>query len=559
MGDTSNLRRRIALALAVALMLTLASSAGEPTADAALAARYRDYALEHIERGEWAAAEAVLERAQDWASSSSDLSWLLARARDAMNRPPKQVLSALRTALATATWNMDAELQCREREAELLLRLRDWDGALAALARLPEGPQAAVLTLRAMAGKGAPRLMPQLEQALHRWPAHAPLAVFAADYFTGRKPTAQALELVELIRRSLDVYLPQEPDLAWKVAPLLPNREEAARLVAAYRAAGAEDPRSLPLAVEFGLIDEGRAIDILFAGEEPLLDLAVLRSLYRVLRSKASRAAMAARLASFTATVVQDLDRDGWVDQSADYENGALMRLSCDPEQDGEPSLLLTFRDGLPYEALVGGAADDNGGLTVTWQRYPFVSEVRAHGLRYLAVPSGFAWAPVTLRPVLDGESSSAQWPVPDPRTEALTLRRIVSSSRALVRPGLLAPQSREQVELDRGVPVRSMETVGERLIARTAYRQGRPVSREWDVDQDGRFETRQRASRPLPDTLEGSSVFEADYSESDWNGDGKIEYIERRLGDGRIEIAIDADLDGHCESISIEAEGIYN
>ncbi|MDR2433742.1 MAG: hypothetical protein LBD47_04155, partial [Treponema sp.] len=75
----------------------LGDTPGEP----AMAERWADWAERAIAAGRWREAEAALERARDFASVSSDLSYLLALVLRHGNRPQAAVLEAARRAIET--------------------------------------------------------------------------------------------------------------------------------------------------------------------------------------------------------------------------------------------------------------------------------------------------------------------------------------------------------------------------------------------------------------------------------------------------------------------------
>jgi hypothetical protein len=90
-------------------------------------------------------------------------------------------------------------------------------------------------------------------------------------------------------------------------------------------------------------------------------------------------------------------------------------------------------------------------------------------------------------------------------------------------------------MELEKGVPLRVREYLGEVLVSETSFFQGRPQFQIVDLDLDGRLETVRRFRRTPPPLRAGEEAEddlpaffdqggEIEYAESDWDGDGIFE-----------------------------------
>ena len=124
----------------------------EPPArgDAAAAERYVLWTRDHMDKGLWSEALAGLERAFDYASVSSDISYLLALARSHENKPREAVLQALEFALHVDRWNLYSSEHARLFKAENLIAIRAYPEALLELSMVGDSIRQAELVLKAL-------------------------------------------------------------------------------------------------------------------------------------------------------------------------------------------------------------------------------------------------------------------------------------------------------------------------------------------------------------------------------------------------------------------------
>ncbi|MDR0410289.1 MAG: hypothetical protein LBH18_07855, partial [Spirochaetaceae bacterium] len=120
------------------------------TGEEAIAARYFEWARAAVQEKRFSQAEAFLIRAADYASVSSDLSYLLAVVKKKLFRPERDVLTAARLAMETNRWSEYSRLDALYLEAETLIRMRRYNEAVNALSVLGGGDERAA-ELRAAA------------------------------------------------------------------------------------------------------------------------------------------------------------------------------------------------------------------------------------------------------------------------------------------------------------------------------------------------------------------------------------------------------------------------
>jgi hypothetical protein len=519
--------------------LPLGADSGILPGDERAAERYLLWAETALEAGRRAEALEALERGADFSSESSDLSYLLARFRYEEGQPLAAVREALGRALEAGRWNRCRAEDARLLEAEVLIRLRSYEGALEILAGLPRSAGDLRLRLQAsrfLPDRGAFRRL--LAEALDRYPRESwPLRVFFEDG-AERLPGGNEGDLAALVLRRLPLLLEDDPDLAWLSFPFIRDLEEARRLVAAYRAAGGRNPAALPAALSLGLISEEGAVGELFEYSrretEIRMDKALVLQTGELLLTAGARELFKRNFLRFSGVITEDADGDGYAEALVRYREGQIAEYAYDGDQDNRPELLAFFGAGVPFRAEVAVplelAGAGRGEALVRWEEYPAVLESSLGGVRYIPRPRDFFYAPFQLREL---GGTGLLFPGGDPRRIALSPRTLLSFASALERPSGEFTGALERVELNRGVPERAREYLDGRLVSETEFVQGRPVLQRIDLDLDGRLETVRRF-RPGGGGGEFPALFPGDYageiesSESDWDGDGIFETGER-------------------------------
>lgn len=532
-----------------------------------MAERYAAWAWRAIEDGYWIEAEAALERAGDFADVSSDLSYLLALARSHQNRPQGAILEALGKALETGRWNRFTAAEARLMQAESLIRIRAFSGALQSLASLPESGERMRLRLLALRGlEDIPAFRTAMAQALERYPRSSwPLRLFFT-YSAGRVPGGNETALMQTALQRLPVFLDSENDssLACLAVPFIRDTAEARRILAAYLAKGPVDPAALPQALNLGLMDEGEVLEELFS--HPVLDKALILSVWGFLGTPEGRDLFRRNLLRFSGVITEDADKDGYPEARIRCEDGQVTACQYDDDQDGLDELEIAFSGGIPLWAktvmfgepgyrrsgvpavpdfaLPVGATDRQEAL-ILWEQYPAVLRVELGDMSYIPHPAEFSFRPVSFEE-FGGIDEGFLFPVRDSPALRLTRRSMVSFSAFIQRPSREFSGAVERVEMKGGIPQRASEILNGRAVSATEFRMGRPYIQRIDLDLDGRMETVRRfrsASGPMEDPLDYAGIIE--YSESDWNGDGIFEYGEEHFSDGSVVRSFDFNGDG--------------
>jgi len=546
------------------------------TGDAAIARRYIEWARKETAAGRSAEALAGLERGADYANVSSDVSCLLAVLRSEAGRSRFSVLEACRRALETMRWEQYGPEDARLLEAKTLTELRRFEEALMVLDLCdPERYAVQYSRLNALRGlTGAETaFVNAAASVIDRFPRETGPVRLLFEYAARGRPKDSLRPLIDLALRRLPLLIDSDPELAYMAVPFIRNREDARRYTASYRAVRKPNPASLPAALELGLISGRQAVEEMFdmasgTVRVRILDRDLIVSVNTLLESE-DRTYLRRNLLQFSGVITEDGDHDGVIEAWTSYRNGMLAEYRYDADQDGEANLTIAFAQGLPVQAEIILALDENsgqvsplagngtyaGGFRVSpdsaqkallrWERYPAVLDTELGGKRYIPRPLDYFFTPIRFTPlVLDGpdypnrETLLNEGLLKEGILPVLTERSLLSFSNILEQPSGEFPGGTERIELSGGIPVKSTVYLKGRKVSETEFNQGRPLIQRLDLDTDGRMETVRRFDK------EGLVS-----SESDWDNDGIFEYAEIRQGDGSMKKFRDFDKDGIRET----------
>jgi tetratricopeptide (TPR) repeat protein len=562
--------------------------------DAELARQYVNWARQMTEAGRWAEALEGLERASDYADVSSDISYLLATARlrniyidTRCNR--LNVIEALDRAIETNRWETYNQTMALLLKAQQLIIMRRYSFAVLVLDQIEADlyPSRAVpfgdgfpsdlaylrlLAFRGMSSgsgyeavQGLARFRSLVLSAMDRYPRDPrPLRVFF-EYARNRMPESGAaselaesdINLLELALRRLPFLIETDPDLAWLASPLMRDTDAAKRLVSSYRAGSLSHrenfkpvPASIAAALGLGLIGEIDAVeelfDILADNENPVLHKKTITEVYALLSGEESRDLFTRKLLSFSGEIVCDDDGDGYFESRVFYNAGFITEYRYEKSQSGAVDILISFTaDGTPQRVHFLDLERPFEEF-LDWERYPSVKLLfSTSGELFLFRPADFQYAPVTFIELGGSEKYRGLF-FPVPAHYEITRRTLVSSCVSLSRASLEFDGALETIYLERGVPLRSVETFDEKQISVTEFERGVPVIQYVDMDMDGRMETIRRFYPPSPDFSENFDIRKLlASSESDWTGDGQYKTGEVYRQDGSVVYTWDIDGSG--------------
>ena len=493
------------------------------TGETQVAERYAVWAKEMADEGNWHEVLLAMERAADYREISSDLSYLLARARNQQGRGNVLVIEALNVALAVNRWTLyDAE-EARFYLIEMFLAIKAWPNALAELALVSRGPREAELRLRALAAYSPMEFRIFMAETLDRYPREtAPVRVFfnfiddlrAKDIM----PLDEDLQLLELILRRLPALLLNDAHLAWMAAPYIYNLDEARRTLLAYRAINDAVPESLPISLYLGVIDEDMAMEELFSSN--ILDIRLLGEVWDLLRHDNARAIFRQYLASYSGFIYRDDNRDMIPETYSAYSNGILYHSAFNHTQDGIDELIVTFEAGVPIRStvLLPYEADGRVESEIIWERFPSVLEAHISGVKFTPRPFDFFYQPVIFEELW---GSGIFFVNINPLSPPLTRTAIVSYALLVERPSAEFAGGIEVIELNQSIPVRAREYVGELMVSETEFLRGRPQLQRVDLNMNGSMDTVRLFSSNYPE-MELHELWDYprnfDYSLSEWD-----------------------------------------
>ncbi|MDR2048055.1 MAG: hypothetical protein LBP69_01225 [Treponema sp.] len=587
--------------------------------DPVIAERYMIWAEAKLAAGRPAEALAGLERGADYAPVSADLLYLLAYTRKIQGAPAGLVLDACAAALENGRWSRYSAAACRLLEAETLVQLRDYGRALLLLEQadevrspvpassaesgsrgvqetypgvsgefrvpgtergIPLLAESALLRLRSLRGLGQEEnFIRFMEEALESFPRDPRFLRLLFDYMGEHGPAPALRPLGALALKRLPFLVEDDPDLAYIASPFIADREEAARYVAAYRAAGNADPAGIPQALFLGLIGDEQAVNELFsqrilrpaAGQpwteggaqdralsaEPALDKALVLAVWKNIRGEEGRDRLRRNLLSYSGVIKEDADNDGFFEVSAAYRNGLLLTYAWDADQDGLPEWDIRFGAGTPREAEISMPASDSEAYPdsqarparfalasrkkalVSWERYPAVLHTDYDGVRYIPRPADFFFSPLRFAELVP---EGPLYPERDERGAGLNTRSLLSFSAMTEKESAEFSGGVERTMFRDSMPLRSAVYLDGKTVAETEFSpSGSPVVQRVDVNLDGRMETIRQYSRSVYGLVVST--------ESDWDGDGLYEYAEILQPDGTVRRYWDLDKDGTRET----------
>lgn len=560
------------------------------------ARQYFLWALQEYNDGRIAEAGGALERASDFIDELSDISFLRALVDERENKGRREVLKNIERAIAVSGWMYFTEVRARHMAAEYLIALRYYRDALAQLARVPDNADSAILKLTALKGiafhsaadddsvmrtsaHNKAEFRRFILETMDRYPRDPRVLRIFFDYANSQIGSGEdALIsdadyfLLEMGLKQLPLVVEADPELAWMASPFIRDRENARRLVAAYRAGSLSPvrnenfrphPESIACALGLSLISGAQAIEELFEAE--IIDRNLIEALSGLMAAEDSRFEFMRRLLSFTGVITVDDNRDGIPEGKVHYYDGALQDYYLDEDQDGITDLHISFINGIPQCAVLlpelkgpAGTIPVTGQALIQWEKYPFVDQLKADGLVYIFCPMEFQYAPVRWAELSGTDDySGLLFPCPEyssgtalpPGSSGIRLNRRILDFYALQiqRPSLEFEGAVEIIDMELGIPWRATEILNGQPVSITEFVNGRPVLQQVDLDKDSRMETL-RSFRNADhlfngDILDYPKILQ--FSQSDWNGDGFYETAEEYLSDGSIVYYWDMDGSG--------------
>jgi len=608
---TGNLRESVLILFFIAALTGLyAQTHDKAQDDSEVAQKYVLWIQQAIKENRWGEALAALERASDFADASSDISFLLGYVHSHEGKNRMGIVEALDCALEKNQWVYYSSDMALLLKAEQFIAMKMYLRALSVIDYAGISADSAVMRLLALRGLAANKgrsesfsdpvvQVTALQAAAHfrsrvletmdRYPRDTrPLRIFF-EYARNKKNSSSMLDegdinLLELALRRLPLILEADPELAWIAYPFIRDKQDARRLVAAYRAGGIPNVRnrdfmpssgSIAAALDLELLGDIEAAEELFSGSrgfnsplppgvkaagDPVLDKENIAEIFSLLRTEEGRDLFTKKLLSFSGIILSDDDRDGYYESRVFCRSGVIREAVFDLNGNNDADLHIFFgSDGAPVrgERIITGKQ----AALIYWERYPAVERIELAGETFFFRPVDFQFAPAAFVE-LGGTKNRAglSFPVLLYQNTELTRKILVSYCLSIQKPSMEFNGAIEQIFLQRGIPLQAVETLNGKQVSITEFERGLPVIQRLDLDMDGRMETIRRFRRPdakagVPAQQgEGFSSYMEDVldyrqlvisSESDWTGEGIYKTGEVYLEDGSVVYSWDMDGSG--------------
>lgn len=504
--------------------------------DTMLSRIYVEQSATALTKKDWTTAGALLRIALEFDSRNSDALYLRGRMYEEMGGSIPQAISAFRAALSFAEWTLYLPSECKLKLAPLLIRTKQYDGALTVLQGMGTATADYLYNVaEALMGAGDRyRARNLLEQAVSAFPTDRRFMVLriridpnyrrnlAAQYLAGVNSVSPAQGvLAALIRDTQDSV-------------------EKGHLISLYNRSFPPSPAVF--AQSLLALSHVTAVEIdRFVADGLLSNGSLTEELYRHLPAGPAKNRLAQKVADYSGTVGLDTNGDGFDEESADYSAGKLTRLVVDSDQDGVPEYRIDFSNGLPSSvALVKGGTT----YRLTYAGYPFLSsatfDLNGERVNYTLEPGRVAFPLFGARRSLPG-GPEAFPPLVDPiaslSRQALFAfaTQVATTSSSTNQPVSLWKKSIGDLLL------LEKQWQGGRYTYKAVYRHGQEISAEIDLNNDGYYEVheRYRDGKLWKVTYDGDhdgipefTLVLQPYPTLSWdfNGDGIADEIEKRV-----------------------------
>lgn len=527
-------------------------------ADNGAAIRSIERAASLLASAQWKEASFEARLGSSYDPTLADFAYIEALSLVAQNSPRFDILERVENSLASGLfWRTysrnDALLLCARMYAETCR----YSESLFCLKTIQKSSSADADYVRILALYGLGRFdeaRTLLSSTLESWPFDSRFPRIFLQREVHCPSTHASRKIAELILSRLYLWENTDRELLLLAVPFEKDPSIRDRNIRIYRSMGkkdsiltytpAPDPLSAMLALEYGIIDEGAAIEELFFAEKTGIRLSLLTQLCHLVATPDQRKNIESRIDGFNGIIIDDANNDGIFDTRILYRLGRPIESDFDRNQDGYADYTISCDLGVPTKiSLVKGVT------TVIYDTYPFVRSVTVGNREYTMKPLSLSWAPVKWKKHDFNMTSADFFTFEFPGKESeLTERLLISSSSFYTAKATDRPAGEVRVTLEKGVPVSSESRDNGHVYSWTSYKKGYQALTSSDRDGDGYFETSM-----MYDTQGNLASVTVDR-----NGNRKVEYREEYSPNGDVLQKWDSDENGVYEiSYRVSSSGV--
>lgn len=359
-----------------------------------------------------------------------------------------------------------------------------------------------------------------LDEALDKWAFdfRFPKLFLQNERYATKTATIQRLA-EKIIARSY-VWETSNPEVLVLLSPFETDIDETVRRLKVFRQMYAPFTKTytiedlfvrsyaLLLSLNYGLIGEETAIDeffnmtALFLSPETQKQTRVkglfgkhLEELCRLVQDPSMRAQIAQNIVTYNNCIFDD-EGDGILNTVIMYDNGRPTKALMDTNQDMQLDITVECNFGIPSHITL------HNSMVVEYDEYPKVKNVLIANDLYVMRPQDLIFKPILLQPLMlnlfDLQAAYSNLYIITENNVQQSITQTELLQAAVYVDVLLAqsPLTIERVLLNRGVAISSQTMLGDTIIARTQYTNGRIAKKTLDRDADGYYETEQHFER---------------------------------------------------------------
>lgn len=431
----------------------------------------------------------------------SDLWYILASSRNALQSPKAQVLPLLEKAFELNSWVNYNRDNARIMHADILSDTGHSREAIAVLDAAPSVFSADAEYIRAKScyrlgdSDNVSRARNKIDGARRIFPddTRFPLLFFKNESRTDKNPDVQ--RMTRYFVKTITQYVEVSPDKDAELeiyAAWFASGSDREHLLKSFKARGLSHPLYAVVALESGIMNQEQAFNYIADFADTAIDYELMEEFIQMLDEEAVLVLAREYFDSFGGFIQRDTDGDGISNLYVKYSRGRPQNIFYDSEQDG----ILDWNVVCDYGSPVSGTFPSRK-MTFTWDKFPYLNTLSyadesLPALSFSFVAEGLSWTPVLIREdVLISSLTGSRFFFPQvvEKPDVLDAVTLLSNASSLEIPGKERENSRIRFTVLDGEIVTADYFQGEKEFARTWFKNNLPDMRVCDKDGDGLYE----------------------------------------------------------------------